>query len=108
MRICAELEIKYEEKRLALLVAEVKLMTEQASAGVQIAKMRKELAVMQYQINMGERHGFSKANIRDAHSLRSDKEVVMAVIGEVCDKGATKIPHEKLKIDRLDTADKQY
>ena len=48
------LEAKYEEKRLALLVAEVKLMFDQGSAEAPLPKIRKELATMQYKVSMGE------------------------------------------------------
>ena len=42
-----ELEAKYEQKRLALLVAEAKPMFDQGAVEAWLAEMRKELATMQ-------------------------------------------------------------
>ena len=47
-RICTKLEVKYEKKRLELLVAETKLITKQVSAEACITKLRKELATTHY------------------------------------------------------------
>ena len=44
--ICAQLEVRYEAKHLALVVAEAKLMAEQGLANAWIADMWKELAMM--------------------------------------------------------------
>ena len=54
MKICAQLYVKYEVKCLALLVTDAKLMAEQESADARIMDMRKELAMMQYKVSMGE------------------------------------------------------
>ena len=48
------LEAKYEEKRLVLLVAEAKLMSDQGLVNARLVEMRKELATMQYKVSMGE------------------------------------------------------
>ena len=48
----SELEAKYEQKRLALLVAEAKLQFDQGSAKVRLAEMRKALATMQYKVRL--------------------------------------------------------
>ena len=71
-RFHPELEAKYEEKRLVLLVAKTKFMTEQGSFNARMAEMREEQAAMQYQVNMDE----EKFNqILRAHKLRTLKLV---------------------------------
>ena len=40
------------------------------------------------------------------YCLGSDKEAIVVVIGEVCDKGAPEIWHGKRETSRLDTIDK--
>ena len=45
---------QYEQKRLALLVAEGKLQFDQGSTKIRLAEMCKELATMQYRVSMGE------------------------------------------------------
>ena len=52
--ICTELEVKYEKKWLELQVAKAKLMQIEGSTNMQIAELRKELVVAQYQVSMGE------------------------------------------------------
>ena len=46
MKICAQLEVKYEVEWLALLVTDAKLMAEQGLANAWIADMWKEPAMM--------------------------------------------------------------
>ena len=39
------------------------------------------------------------------HSPGSHQETIMVVTGEVCDKGASKVPHGGCETGRVDTAD---
>ena len=47
------METKYEEKPLALMVVEVKIMFDQGSAKARLMEMRRELATMQYKSEHG-------------------------------------------------------
>ena len=67
------LEAKYEEKRLVLLVAEAKLMSDQGLVNARLVEMRKELATMQYPVSMGED---KVQQILMAHKHRNQQLVV--------------------------------
>ena len=58
------------------------------------------------QVIRDEGHGIGKENPRDAHSLGSDKEVIVAVTEEVRDKGAPEVQHGGCETGRVDTASK--
>ena len=74
-----QLAEKYEQKRLALLVAEAKLQFDLGSAELQIAEMRKELATMQYRLNMGE----EKVHL----ILSRHKDKMRKMVAETLDNG---------------------
>ena len=74
-----EIESKYEEKRLVLLMAETKLMFDKGSVEVRLAQMRKELATMQYQVSMGK----EKVN----QILRAHKHRTWELVAKSLDKG---------------------
>ena len=44
----------------------------------------------------------------NAHYSGQDKEIVVAITREVCDKGTPEIQHVGCKAGRLDDTDKQY
>ena len=48
------MQVKYEKKRLELLVGEAKLIQAEGSTNAQITKLRKALASTYYQVSMGE------------------------------------------------------
>ena len=51
---CTEMEVKYEKKRLELLVVEAKLMQAEGSTNAQIVELRKGLVVAQYHVSIGK------------------------------------------------------
>ena len=55
---------------------------------------------------LNERLGFSKTDIGNAHHPGPVKEVVVVVIGEVRDKGASTVQHVGGKTDRINTSGK--
>ena len=57
------------------------------------------------QVNRDDGHGTDEADPRHANSPRSDKESIVAVIGEECDKGAPKVQHVGCETGWVDTAD---
>ena len=78
-RICAELEVKYEEKRLALLIAEAKLMSEKGSTEARISERHRELTVAQYRATLGKE---KVCDILKAHKLKSQQ-----LVTDTLDKG---------------------
>ena len=57
------------------------------------------------QVIRNEGHGIGEGDPRDAHNSRSDEEAIVAVTGEVRDKGAPKVQHGVYETGRVNTTD---
>ena len=79
IKICEETEFKYEQKRLALLVAEANVMLVQETTKHVISDLRRELATTQYTTSMGTEKVWV--------ILKAHKRKALQMVNESLEKG---------------------